>query len=136
MTSEAQSTPDAQPTPDTQMSKGTIRVLQLYPREMNIYGDWGNALVLKQRIKWHGYTPELLEYNVGDEFPDDVDIIVGGGGQDSGQLVIQNDLQARATLKGTGGRGRPHAGDLWALPAFRQVLQDQHRPCHSRHRHP
>jgi lipid II isoglutaminyl synthase (glutamine-hydrolysing) len=77
-------------------SKGTIRVLQLYPREMNIYGDWGNALVLRQRLLWHGYTPELLEYNVGDDFPEDVDLIVGGGGQDSGQVVIQEDLQARA----------------------------------------
>ena len=77
-------------------SKGTLRVVQLYPRDMNIYGDWGNALVLQRRIQWHGYTPELLEYNVGDPFPADVDIIVGGGGQDSGQLVIQDDLQARA----------------------------------------
>lgn len=77
-------------------TKGTLRVLQLYPRDMNIYGDWGNALVLQQRISWHGYTPELLEYNVGDEFPADVDLIVGGGGQDSGQLIIQADLQARA----------------------------------------
>ncbi len=50
-------------------SKGTIRVLQLYPRDMNIYGDWGNALVLQQRLRWHGYTPELLEYNVGDDIP-------------------------------------------------------------------
>lgn len=83
-------------TPGTTGSKGTIRVLQLYPRDMNIYGDWGNALVLQQRLKWHGYTPELLEYNVGDAFPDEVDIIVGGGGQDSGQLVIQDDLQSRA----------------------------------------
>ncbi|UOD79697.1 type 1 glutamine amidotransferase [Paenarthrobacter ureafaciens] len=80
----------------TSESKGTLRVLQLYPKDMNIYGDWGNALVLQQRIKWHGYTPELLEYNVGDEFPDDVDLIVGGGGQDSGQVVIQEDLQGRA----------------------------------------
>ncbi len=68
----------------------------------------GQRLVLKQRIKWHGYTPELLEYNVGDEFPDDVDIIVGGGGQDSGQLVIQDDLQARATqLKQLADEGAP-----------------------------
>ncbi|XAS69390.1 glutamine amidotransferase [Micrococcaceae bacterium Sec5.7] len=79
-------------------SKGTIRVLQLYPRDMNIYGDWGNALVLRQRLYWHGYTPELLEYNVGDEFPQDIDLIVGGGGQDSGQLVIQDDLLARADV--------------------------------------
>ena len=79
-------------------SKGTIRVVQLYPRDMNIYGDWGNALVIRQRLKWHGYMPELLEYNVGDEFPEDVDILLGGGGQDSGQLVIQDDLQSRADL--------------------------------------
>lgn len=88
--------------------KGTLRVVQLYPRDMNIYGDWGNALVLQQRIRWHGYTPELLEYNVGDPFPEDVDIIVGGGGQDSGQLVIQDDLQARAgVLKDLAEDGAP-----------------------------
>ena len=74
----------------------TIRILQLYPREMNIYGDWGNVLVLKQRLKWYGYSPVVEEYNAGDEFPSDVDIIVGGGGQDSGQVVIQQDLQALA----------------------------------------
>ncbi|TLM73556.1 type 1 glutamine amidotransferase [Pseudarthrobacter sp. NamB4] len=89
-------------------SKGTIKVAQLYPRDMNIYGDWGNALVLQRRIGWHGYTPELVEYNVGDEFPEDVDIIVGGGGQDSGQLVIQDDLQARAgVLKDLAEDGAP-----------------------------
>ncbi|HEY8700809.1 MAG TPA: glutamine amidotransferase [Arthrobacter sp.] len=81
---------------EPQGSKGTIRVMQLYPRDMNIYGDWGNALVVRERLRWHGYTPELLEYNVGDKFPDDVDIILGGGGQDSGQLIIQDDLQSRA----------------------------------------
>jgi CobQ-like glutamine amidotransferase family enzyme len=89
-------------------SKGTIRVLQLYPRDMNIYGDWGNALVLQQRIRWHGYTPELLEYNVGDDFPTGVDLIVGGGGQDSGQLVIQDDLLSReSTLKELAEGGTP-----------------------------
>lgn len=92
----------------SQASKGTLRVVQLYPRDMNIYGDWGNALVLQQRIRWHGYTPELLEYNVGDEFPDDVDIILGGGGQDSGQVVIKDDLQARGnTLRAMAEDGTP-----------------------------
>ncbi|MFJ5694648.1 type 1 glutamine amidotransferase [Arthrobacter sp. NPDC093125] len=95
-------------TPGTSGSKGTVRVLQLYPRDMNIYGDWGNALVLQQRLKWHGYTPELLEYNPGDDFPDEVDVIVAGGGQDSGQLVIQDDLQMRAdTLRGLAEDGAP-----------------------------
>ena len=69
-----------------------ITILQLYSNDMNIYGDWGNALVLKRRLEWHGYAPQLVEYNVGDEFPENVDVIIGGGGQDSGQSVIQQDL--------------------------------------------
>lgn len=76
------------------MTKKSITILQLYPRDMNIYGDWGNVLVLKRRLEWHGYTVAIKEYNPGDSFPDDVDLIIGGGGQDSGQDVIQADLQA------------------------------------------
>lgn len=79
------------------MSK-VIRLLQLYPQDMNIYGDWGNTLTLKRRAEWHDYEVELLEYNPGDTFPDDVDLIVGGGGQDSGQSVIQDDLQKIALI--------------------------------------
>ena len=29
-----------------------ITIIQLYPRDMNLYGDWGNTLVLKKRLKW------------------------------------------------------------------------------------
>jgi CobQ-like glutamine amidotransferase family enzyme len=74
------------------MSGKSLTLLQLYPHDMNIYGDWGNALVLKRRMEWHGYAPILLEYNPGDSFPKSADIIIGGGGQDSGQDKIQQDL--------------------------------------------
>ncbi|HET8884072.1 MAG TPA: glutamine amidotransferase [Candidatus Saccharimonadales bacterium] len=74
------------------MTEKSITLLQLYPRDMNIYGDWGNVLVLKRRLEWHGYSVNLTEYNPGDSFPDNVDLIVGGGGQDSGQDIIQKDL--------------------------------------------
>ena len=74
------------------MSRGTINLLQLYPKDMNIYGDWGNTLVLKRRLEWHGYEVNLLSYNPGDRFPTDVDLIVGGGGQDSGQSKIGEDI--------------------------------------------
>ncbi len=73
-------------------TKKTLTILHLYPRDMNIYGDYGNILVLKQRARWHGYKPKIIEYNPGDDFPKNVDIIVGGGGQDSGQDKIQTDL--------------------------------------------
>lgn len=70
-----------------------IRILHLYPREMNIYGDWGNVLTLKRRLEWHGYEPEIVEHHLGETLPKDVDIVIGGGGQDSGQQKIQSDLQ-------------------------------------------
>lgn len=73
------------------MSK-QITVAWLYPKHMNIYGDRGNLLALKRRIQWHGYIPEIVEYNVGDTFPKNADIIIGGGGQDSGQFAIHQDL--------------------------------------------
>lgn len=69
-----------------------IHVLQLYPRDMNIYGDYGNALVIQQRLRWYGYEPVMHAYNPGDEFPEQADILLGGGGQDSGQDRIQTDL--------------------------------------------
>lgn len=69
-----------------------LTILHLYPKDMNIYGDWGNVLVLKRRAEWHGYTANVIEYNPGDTFPEKFDILVGGGGQDSGQDRIQKDL--------------------------------------------
>lgn len=73
-------------------ARGRLRLLQLYPRDMNIYGDWGNALVLSRRAQRHGYDVELLSYDPGQDLPQDVDLLVGGGGQDSGQDRIKDDL--------------------------------------------
>ena len=90
------------------MNDKTINLLQLYPRDMNIYGDWGNTLVLKRRLEWHGYLVNLLEYNPGDTFPNDVDIVIGGGGQDSGQTKIGDDLLTISdTLKSLAENGVP-----------------------------
>ena len=70
---------------------------QLYPRDMNLYGDWGNTLVLKKRLEWRGFEVEIIDHNPGDSTDfSKIDIFVGGGGQDSGQTIIQNDLLKRA----------------------------------------
>lgn len=74
------------------MKNKPIRILHLYSRDMNIYGDRGNILCMKKRLQWYGYSPEVIEYNQGDKFPQKIDIVVGGGGQDSGQIKIQKDL--------------------------------------------
>ena len=54
--------------------KKSITILQLYPNEMNIYGDWGNTLTLAKRLKWHGYAPKIISHNPGDEFFKKADI--------------------------------------------------------------
>lgn len=69
-----------------------LRILQLYPNEMNIYGDRGNVLTLERRAQWQGLDPEVVYYHPGKPFPEDIDIVVGGGGQDSGQEKVQHDL--------------------------------------------
>ncbi|MCX6728356.1 MAG: glutamine amidotransferase [Candidatus Saccharibacteria bacterium] len=74
------------------MNSKTITILNLYSNDMNIYGDSGNVLCIKRRLQWSGYEPRVIEYNQGDKFPMDVDIIIGGGGQDSGQEKIKADL--------------------------------------------
>ena len=69
-----------------------ITILQLYPKDMNIYGDQGNLQVIVRRLEWYGYVPTVISYNVGDTLPKHADIIIGGGGQDSGQEKIHADL--------------------------------------------
>ncbi|QCT42444.1 type 1 glutamine amidotransferase [Candidatus Nanosynbacter featherlites] len=74
----------------------TITIIQLYPKDMNLYGDWGNTLVLKKRLEWRGFNVEIIDHNPGDATDFSTgDIFVGGGGQDAGQLAIQDDLLSR-----------------------------------------
>lgn len=70
-----------------------LRICQLYPDQMNIYGDWGNTITLVRRAQWAGIEVEVLDHRIGEELPAEVDILLGGGGQDSGQVAIAPDLR-------------------------------------------
>ena len=69
-----------------------IKILHLYPKEMNLYGDHGNVLAIKRRCEWRNIDAEIIEHEPGEKIPKDIDIIFGGGGQDSGQGKIESDL--------------------------------------------
>lgn len=77
------------------MSSRQIHIVHLYPKEMNIYGDTGNVLVVAQRTKWHGVAVKVSKIGVDQKLPIDADIIISGGGQDTGQLKIAEDLQVK-----------------------------------------
>ncbi len=74
-----------------------VRIVHLYGREMNIYGDNGNLETVEWRLRRSGYRCKLSQVSVGDKLPNDTDIIIAGGGQDSGQLAIVGDLKTRAS---------------------------------------
>lgn len=69
-----------------------VNILHLYPNEMNTYGDHGNVLTLMRRLEWHGLEPKVDYHHPGGSMPKQVDIVLGGGGQDSAQADVQTDI--------------------------------------------
>jgi CobQ-like glutamine amidotransferase family enzyme len=69
-----------------------LHILHLYPNELNTYGDHGNALTLKRRIEWHGLESTVHHHHPGGLLPKQIDLVIGGGGQDSAQADVQADI--------------------------------------------
>ncbi len=73
-----------------------LNIVHLYSKEMNIYGDNGNVLVLKKRLQWRGVPLKVSQIGIGQKIPTDTHLVIGGGGQDAGQSIIAEDLQKKA----------------------------------------
>ena len=71
-----------------------LRFLALYPEQMNIYADRGNALFLRRRCEWRGIGFEQASAGPGESFdPGAHDLIYIGGGQDRDQLLVAEDMR-------------------------------------------
>jgi lipid II isoglutaminyl synthase (glutamine-hydrolysing) len=64
----------------------------LYPKHMSIYGDMGNIITLKRKLKTLGYEVIIQNVNPHDPLPAKSDFYFIGGGQDSDQYTIFQDL--------------------------------------------
>jgi CobQ-like glutamine amidotransferase family enzyme len=70
-----------------------LRVLALYPEQMNIYADRGNILFLQRRCEWHGIEFSYASAGPGEGLdPDAHDLIYLGGGQDRDQRAVAADM--------------------------------------------
>jgi CobQ-like glutamine amidotransferase family enzyme len=70
-----------------------LRMLTLYPEQMNIYADRGNAIFLRRRCEWRGIGFRSAEAGMDEGFdPGEHDLIYIGGGQDRDQLAVAGDL--------------------------------------------
>jgi len=71
-----------------------LRLLALYPEQMNIYADRGNVIFLRRRCAWRGIDFRYTAAGPGEGFdPDGHDLIYIGGGQDRDQLAVAEDMR-------------------------------------------
>jgi CobQ-like glutamine amidotransferase family enzyme len=70
-----------------------LRLLALYPEQMNIYADRGNILFLQRRCQWRGIGFAPASAGPGEGFdPSSHDLIYLGGGQDRDQIAVAADM--------------------------------------------
>ena len=72
-----------------------LRVLALYPDQMNIYADRGNIVFLERRCEWRGIGFSYAGAGPGDSVdPAAHDLFYIGGGQDRDQRAVAADMAA------------------------------------------
>jgi CobQ-like glutamine amidotransferase family enzyme len=72
-----------------------LRLLALYPEQMNIYADRGNILFLQRRCEWRNIEFSYAAAGPGAGFdPGAHDLIYLGGGQDRDQRAVAADMVA------------------------------------------
>jgi lipid II isoglutaminyl synthase (glutamine-hydrolysing) len=72
-----------------------LRLLALYPEQMNIYADRGNIVFLRQRCEWRGIGFDYAVAGPGESFEAAAhDLIYIGGGQDRDQKLVAADMVA------------------------------------------
>ena len=74
------------------MGKRQLRIAHLYPKMLNIYGDYGNVLTLRRRCEWRDISVTIDEIEIGDSMSEH-DIYFMGGGQDIQQIAVSKELQ-------------------------------------------
>ena len=86
-----------------------LTLYHMYPEAMNLYGDLGNIITLVKRCEWRGINIEVVNVKVGDKVDFGAcDILFMGGGQDSGQRTITDDLVSKgAKIKNEIDEGMP-----------------------------
>jgi len=77
----------------------TLTLGHLYPDQLNLYGDRGNILVLRQRCQQRGIKLLVVSLGVGDALaPDEYDMLFIGGGQDREQAHLAQDLHETKSI--------------------------------------
>ncbi|MGE2816445.1 type 1 glutamine amidotransferase [Mycobacterium heidelbergense] len=100
------------------MADSTVRIGLVLPDVMGTYGDGGNALVLRQRLRLRGIDAEIVEITLADPVPESLDLYTLGGAEDYAQRLATRHLIQHPGLQRAADRGAP----VLAICAAIQVL--------------
>ncbi|WP_227984908.1 type 1 glutamine amidotransferase [Nocardia spumae] len=100
------------------MSESTVRIGLVLPDVMGTYGDGGNALVLRQRLRMRGIDAEIVEITLNDPVPESLDLYTLGGAEDSAQRLATRHVRQYPGLQRAAAKGVP----VLAICAAIQVL--------------
>lgn len=79
-----------------QQTQLKLSLAHLYPELLNIYGDFGNVLTIKNRCEWRNIEVEITNINIGDSInPEKYDFYFIGGGQDKQQIAVSQEMQVQ-----------------------------------------
>jgi lipid II isoglutaminyl synthase (glutamine-hydrolysing) len=89
------------------MAESTVRIGLVLPDVMGTYGDGGNAVVLRQRLRLRGIEAEIVEITLDDPVPDSLDLYTLGGAEDYAQRLATRHLLRYPGLQRAAARGAP-----------------------------
>lgn len=70
-----------------------LNICHLYPDVLNLYGDRGNVMCMKNRLEWRGIDVKISRLGLGSPVSlGGYDLVFIGGGQDFEQQVLLDDL--------------------------------------------
>ncbi len=97
-----------------------VRIGLVLPDVMGTYGDGGNAVVLRERLRLRGIGAEIVEITLDDPVPSELDLYTLGGAEDYAQRLATRHLIRYPGLQQAITRGVP----VLAICAAIQVLGD------------
>ena len=100
------------------MSESKVRIGLVLPDVMGTYGDGGNSVVLRERLRLRGFDAELVDISLADPVPEELDLYTLGGAEDYAQRLATKHLIRYPGLQRAASRGAP----VLAICAAIQVL--------------
>ena len=81
------------------MRESSVVIANVRPALLGTYGDGGNAMVLRERLRRRGHDAEVLQLDGTAPIPAGSDLITFGGGEDDAQVIVVRDDALAVSLR-------------------------------------